>query len=85
MCEVLSSAAKAKLAGVFHNGKEACPLRACLTKLDHPQPPTPIQTENSTAAGIRNDSVKQKRSKAMGMRFYWIQDHVRQGQFLIYW
>jgi hypothetical protein len=85
MRKVLSSAAEAKLAGVFHNGKEACPLRACLTELGHPQPPTPIQTDNSTAAGIANNSVKQKRSKAMDMRFYWIRDRVRQGQFLVYW
>jgi hypothetical protein len=85
MRKVLSSAAEAKLAGVFHNGKEACPLRACLTELGHPQPPTPIQTDNSTAAGIANNSVKQKRSKAMDMRFYWIRDRVRRGQLLVYW
>jgi hypothetical protein len=85
MREVLSSASEAELAGCFHNGKEACPLRVCLEELGHPQPPTPIQTDNSTAAGICNDSVKQKRSKAMDMRFYWIRDRVRQGQFLVYW
>jgi hypothetical protein len=53
--------------------------------LGHPQPPTPIQTDNSTAAGIATDSVKQKRSKAMDMQFYWIRDRVRQGQYLVYW
>jgi hypothetical protein len=42
-------------------------------------------TDNQVACGIANDSVKQKRSKAMDMRFYWIRDRVRQGQFLIYW
>jgi hypothetical protein len=53
MREVLSSAVEVELAAVFHNGKEACPalLRTCLTELGHPQPPTPIQTDNS-AAGI---------------------------------
>jgi hypothetical protein len=85
MREVLSSAAKAELAGVFYNGEEACPLRSCLTGLGHPQPQTPIQTDNSTAAGIVSDNVKQKRSKAMDMSFYWIRDRVRQGQFLVYW
>jgi hypothetical protein len=73
MRKVLSRAAETKLSGVFHNGKEACPLRACLTtKLGHPQPQMPIQTDNSTAASIANDSVKQKCSKDMDMRFYWI-------------
>ena len=85
MREVLSSAAEAELAALFHNGKEACPLRITLEELGHPQPPTPIQTDNSTASGIANDTVKQKRSKAIDMRFYWIRDRVRQGQFHIFW
>jgi hypothetical protein len=83
--EVVSSAAEAELAALFHNGKTACPLRICLEELGHPQPPTPIVTDNSTASGIANDTVKQKRSKAIDMRFYWIRDRVRQGQFHIYW
>ena len=29
--------------------------------------------------------MKQKRSKAIDMRFYWIRDRVRQGQFRIFW
>ena len=83
--EVVSSAAEAELAALFHNGKEACPLRTCLEELGHPQPPTPLVTDNNTAAGIANDTMKQRRSKAIDMRFYWIRDRVRQGQFIIYW
>ena len=82
---VLSSAAEAELAGLFLNGKEAVPQQITLEELGHPQPPTPMVTDNSTAMGIANDSVKQKRSKAMDMRFYWIRDRVRQGQFQVFW
>ena len=85
LTEVLSSAAEAELAALFHNGKEACAIRTLLQELGHPQPATPIITDNSTASGIVNDTVKQRRSKAMDMRFYWIRDRVRQGQFLVYW
>ncbi|KAI2502091.1 Reverse transcriptase (RNA-dependent DNA polymerase) [Fragilaria crotonensis] len=85
MREVLSSAAEAKLGALFHNGKEACPLRIALEEMGHPQPATPMATDNSTASGIATDTVKQKRSKAIDMRFYWIRDRVRQGQFQIYW
>ena len=85
MREVLSSAAEAELAALFHNGREACPMRHALEEMGHPQPPTPIVTDNITAAGIANDDVKQKRSKAMDMRFYWVRDRVRQGQFIVYW
>ena len=85
MKEVVSAASEAELAGLFHNGKEACPIRTCLTELGHPQPPTPIKTDNTTTEGLANDTVKQKRSKAIHMRFYWIRDRVRQGQFHVYW
>jgi len=54
--------------------------------MGHPQPgPTPIQCDNTVATGIANDTVKAKRTKAMDMRFYWIKDRVRQGQFRIHW
>jgi hypothetical protein len=83
--KVVSSAAEAELAALFHNGKEACPIRIALEELGHPQPATPIQTDNNTAAGIANDTVKQKKSKAMDMRFYWLRDRVRQNQFHVFW
>jgi hypothetical protein len=83
--EVVSAASEAELAGLFHNGKEACPIRTCLEELGHPQPPTPMKTDNTTAAGLANDTVKQKRSKAIDMRFYWIRDRVQQGQYHVYW
>ena len=83
--EVLSSTAEAKLAALFHNGKEAYAIRNILAKLSHPQPSTPIVTDNSTASGIANDTVHQKHSKAMDMCFYWVRDLVQQGQFIFYW
>ena len=32
-----------------------------------------------------NNTVKQKMSKTMDMRFYWLQDRVDQGMFRVYW
>jgi hypothetical protein len=83
--ERVSSVAEAELGGLFYNGKEAVPERITLEELGHPQPPTPMVTDNSTASGIANDSIKQRRSKAMDMRYYWIRDRVQQGQFHVYW
>ena len=84
--EIVSSAAEAELAGVFHNAKEACPIRITLEELGHPQPATQLDTDNTTAVGIANDTVKQKRSKAIDMRYYWVRDRaVKQNQFKIQW
>ena len=85
MREVLSSAAEAEVGALIHNGKEAFPFRIALEEMGHPQAATPMATDNNTASGIATDTVKQKRSKAIDMRFYWIRDRVRQGQFQIYW
>ena len=82
---VMASAAEAEVGALFYNGQEAVPIRTTLEELGHPQPPTPMQTDNSTAAGFANGTIKQKRSKAMDMRFYWIKDRVRQGHYLVYW
>ena len=82
---VLSSAAEAELAALFINGQEAIPERITLEELGHPQGPTPVVTDNATAAGIANEDIRQKRSKAMDMRFFWIRDRVRRGQFYVYW
>ena len=47
--------------------------------------PTRMTTDNSTADGFANKRTKIRRSKAMDMRFYWIQDRVDQQQFRIHW
>lgn len=82
---VMASATEAEVGALFHNAQDACSLRTTLDFLGHPQPATPIQTDNSCAEGIINDTVKQRRSKAIDMRFYWVRDRVRQGQFRIHW
>lgn len=82
---VVSSAAEAEYGGIFHNAKLAVPMRTTLEELGHIQQQTPICTDNSTAAGIANKIVKQKRSRAMDMGYHWIQDRIKQRQFLVHW
>jgi hypothetical protein len=45
---------------------------------------TPIQTDNSTASGIANDTINQQRSRSIDMLFYWIRDRVKQGHFIVF-
>jgi hypothetical protein len=85
MRNVMSSAAEAECGALFNNTKEAVPLRTSLAEMGHPQPPTPVDVDNSTTVGFANTNMKQKKSKSMDMRFYWIQDRVKQRQFNIQW
>ena len=55
---VMAFAAEVELGSLFYNGQEAIPLRHALIEMGHPQPPTPIATDNSTALGIVTSSIK---------------------------
>jgi hypothetical protein len=46
---VMSSAAKAEIGSLFLNAKEATILRTTFEEMGHPQPPTSLQTDNTTA------------------------------------
>ena len=74
-----------EVAATFYNAKEALPFRVTLLEMGHPQPPTPIEVDNETAIGFLKGTMKQKHSKAIDMRFYWVRDRVNQNQFMIYW
>jgi hypothetical protein len=80
----MSSAAKAEIGAVFINAKEVAVLTTILEELGNKQPPTTMETDNTTATGYINGTIKQKKTKDMDMRFYWIKDRVKQGQFKIY-
>ena len=81
----MASATEAELAALFMNGQEAVALRNCLQAMGYEQPATPLKTDNNTANGIINNTMKQKCSKAIDVRFYWLRDRTKQGQFKIYW
>jgi hypothetical protein len=82
---VVASAAESEVGACFQNAQIGAPLRVTLTELGHIQHPTPLRTDNSTAFGILNETIKQNRSKAMYMRYHWLTDRVRQKQFDVYW
>ena len=82
---VMSSAMEAEVGAAYETAREACPIRATLEEMGHQQPPTPLQVDNSAAVGFANSHIKHRRSKAIDMRFHWVADRVKQGQFVVYW
>jgi hypothetical protein len=82
---VMSSAAEAELGAMFINAKQAVHLRRTLEELGHPQPPTPIQTDNTTAQGVVTNNILPKATKSMDMQFHWLRDREFREQFRSYW
>jgi hypothetical protein len=41
--------------------------------MGHPQPPTPMQMDNTTALGIVNNNIIRK-LKGMDMKYHWLHD-----------
>jgi hypothetical protein len=57
---VVASVAESEVGAFFQNAQSGAPLRVTLAELGHIQPPTPLRTDNSTAFGILNETIKKK-------------------------
>ena len=83
---MVSSAAEAEIGGLFINVKAAIPIRQTLIEMGHPQPPTPMQTDNSTAHALITNKIRPKALKSMmEMRFNFLKCRQAQEQFRFYW
>jgi hypothetical protein len=71
---VAASAAEAKLGALFLNAQKAKAFQLVLAELAHPQPPTPIHIDSTTTVGIVNNTIKQQRSQAIEMQYFWLLD-----------
>jgi hypothetical protein len=60
---VMSSAAETETGAVFINSKEGAVLRTTLEELGHKQPTTHMETDNTTATGYSNGTIKKSAEK----------------------
>jgi hypothetical protein len=82
---VMASAAESETGGVYGNAQEAIACRISLQALGHPQPATPLKTDNSTANSFVHANIKQRRSKTWDMRWNWLRDKETHKQLRIFW
>jgi hypothetical protein len=75
---VMLSEPEAEIGSVFINAKEATIICTTLEEMGNPQPPTTLETYSTTATEYSNDTIKQRRTCAMDMRFYWAKERVNQ-------
>ena len=57
---VVSSAAEAEVASLFHSAQTIVPLRVTVDELGHKQPAKPLRIDNNTASGIMNGTIRQQ-------------------------
>ena len=84
---VMSSTQESETGGGYLNAKEGLLIRLAAIEMGHPQGPTPMQFDNKCAHGILTGELKQKQSRSMDMRFYWLRDRAQLGQqqFHVHW
>ena len=82
---VMASTVESETGAVSVNCQKAVSLLEILIEMRHPQPVTPVYVDNACTVGIINETFRQRKSKSMDMRFYWIRDRVKQNQFRIFW
>ena len=82
---VMSSAAEVELGALFINCRDAIPARHVLEAMGHKEPPTPMQTDNTTAQGVITNNIASKRLKSMDMKLRWLRCRTSQKQFLHNW
>ena len=85
MQQVILSATEEEVGATFYGCQDTVPLRNTLAELGHVQGATLIITDNGCCEVILNNTVKQRQTKAMDMRFYWVKCRIAQGQFKLLW
>ena len=78
---VMSSASQAELVTLFITAQEMVATRNTLEEMRWPQPKSPIQTDNSSAAGVFNNTIVPRKLNTMDRRLHWLRCREPQGQF----
>ena len=60
-------------------------IRNTLEEMKWAQPKSPIQTDNSAAAGVVNNTIVPRKLKKMDRRLHWLRCREAQGRFRYYW
>ena len=81
---VVGLVAEAEIQATYHNAQEDFSIVTTSEELIHPQPPTPLQVNNTTAGGYSNETINPKHSKSTGKLYHWVHDCLRQKQVLLY-
>ena len=78
------STSELELGALFITVQEIVAIRNTLEEMKWPQTKSPIQTDNSSAAGVVNNTIVPMKIKTMDRRLHWLRFREAQGQFRYY-
>ena len=73
MHAVMSSAREAEIGAMYMNAREALSARKTLKEMGHPQPRTPMQTDNSAAHSVATNNIQPRRDESNGYAFSFVE------------
>ena len=82
---VMTSAADAEIGALYVNTRHAISVRRTLEEMGHPQPATPVQTDNTTALGFVTKNIQPKLTKSTDMKHWSMRDKEERKQFEYGW
>ena len=77
----MSSATESEIDAIFITANKMFPFCQTLLEMRWPEPPSPLQTDNSTASIVTNNTIMPRQTKSMDMHFYWLRCRSAQYQF----
>ena len=81
----VASASESELGAIFITAQAMVSQLNTLEEMGWKQPRSPIQTDNSAAVGVVNNTIVPIKLKTMDRRLYWLRCRNSQGQFRYYW
>jgi len=82
---VVTSVTEAEYSAVFNTTQDIITIHKTLITLGHPQPPTPIITDNTVACGIVTNNYKPEKTRAANMRYQYLHDKLNEQLIDISW
>ena len=81
----MCSASEAELGAMFITAQEMVAMRQTLQEIKWSHPKYPLQTDNSAAAGVVNNTIVPRKLKTMDRRLHWLRCREGQGKFRYHW
>ena len=81
----MTSAADAEIEAQYINSRKLIPAWTTVEEMVHKQPPTPIQTYNTTALGFVTKNLHPKATNSTDMKHWFMCDRQDRNQFRYYW